>query len=108
MATEDPLSQYHGYFKPNFSDTLKLKLDSFTIGKYLHPKLNLQNPYINRRHNDQYEMAFDPGPSLDRMPNAIVVTPGVKYTLKIVKPGTQILKRNSTPPPFKLPRVEIK
>jgi hypothetical protein len=110
VIPENPFGRYYGYFNPNFNDSLKLKLKGFTNlpesikldGNY-HLNINPQNPYLLPKHYIQDEIAFDPGPSFDRMPNALVLEAGVHYTLKIVGQETPVIRRKMAPPPFKQP-----
>lgn len=51
-------------------------------------------------------LVFNPGPSLDRMPNAIVTTPGVHYHLKII-PNKMVLENKQLLPwEYKLPPLQ--
>lgn len=51
-------------------------------------------------------LVFNPGASLDRMPNAVVTTPGVHYHLKII-PNKMVLENKQLLPwEYKLPPLQ--
>jgi hypothetical protein len=89
----DYYKKHNNSIKPQLSDSLIIKfnspairLDSIRMDK-LFKRLNPQIPYFNHRPFNENDMAFNPGPSNDRMPNAVIATPGIHYQLKIIVPG---------------------
>lgn len=51
-------------------------------------------------------LVFNPGPSLDRMPNAIVTTPGVHYHLKIIPDQMALKNKQLLPWEYKMPPLQ--
>lgn len=51
-------------------------------------------------------LVFNPGPSLDRMPNAVVTTPGVHYHLKIIPEKMVLENKQILPWEYKLPPLQ--
>lgn len=51
-------------------------------------------------------LVFNPGPSLDRMPNAIVTTPGVHYFLKIIPDQMALKNKQLLPWEYKMPPLQ--
>lgn len=94
--SEDLLGKYYSehnkFFKPKLSDSCIIKLntpslDSLRMSSLFHKRFNAPIPYLNYRPFNNDDMAFDPGTSTDKMPNAVIATPGIRYLLKIVVPG---------------------
>ena len=93
---DDLLGNYYKYkyIKPELKDSVAIRFncpsnrfDSIRNDRIFHKKLDLRNQILNRRSFTEDDMAFDPGNSFDRMPNAVITTPGIHYLLKIVIPG---------------------
>lgn len=90
-------NKHYKFLKPQLSDSCIIKLDtpyldSLKTSSLFHQRFNSPISYLNSRPFNNDDMAFDPGTSTDKMPNAVIATPGIRYLLKIFVPGrTQIL-----------------
>jgi hypothetical protein len=92
--SENLHEKYRIYVRPELKDSLTRgldllphRIDSLKIYPYFSKKPLPGNPYLHRPHFNKDNMAFNPGPSFDRMPNAKLTIPGVHYMLKIVPPA---------------------
>jgi hypothetical protein len=108
VTVENPSEKFQVYLKSDLQDSFYIKSDSLPHGsdslrtdRYFHRKIIPRNLYFDGPHFNEDNMAFNPGPSFDRMPNANVKTPGVDYKLKIIGYERPFSKRNEVIPPFK-------